>query len=83
MRTPLLLALAGLTLATARAGDDARLLSMPAISSEANRLRLRRGFVDRRSADGKNARRLTSDLGVESNPVFSPDGSLLGVQRPV
>ena len=27
--------------------------------------------------DGKNAKRLTSDVGVESNPVFSPDGSLI------
>lgn len=27
--------------------------------------------------DGQNPRRLTSDLGVESHPVFSPDGSLL------
>jgi len=27
--------------------------------------------------DGKNVRRLTSDLGVESNPAFSPDGALI------
>jgi tricorn protease len=27
--------------------------------------------------DGKNVRRLTSDVGVESNPVFSPDGALI------
>ena len=27
--------------------------------------------------DGKNVRRLTSDVGVESNPAFSPDGSLI------
>jgi tricorn protease len=27
--------------------------------------------------DGKNVRRLTSDLGLESNPVFSPDGALI------
>ncbi|HNQ81609.1 MAG TPA: peptidase S41, partial [Candidatus Aminicenantes bacterium] len=27
--------------------------------------------------DGKNVRRLTSDLGVESNPAFSPDGGLI------
>ena len=27
--------------------------------------------------DGKNARRLTSDLGVESYPVFSPDGTII------
>ncbi len=58
------------------AGDDTRLLSMPAISAKAI------AFVygeDLWTADtdGKNPRRLTSDLGVESNPVFSPDGSLL------
>ncbi|HOF82916.1 MAG TPA: PDZ domain-containing protein [Candidatus Aminicenantes bacterium] len=27
--------------------------------------------------DGKNVRRLTSDLGIESNPAFSPDGGLI------
>ena len=27
--------------------------------------------------DGKNVRRLTSDIGVESNPVFSPDGTVI------
>jgi len=27
--------------------------------------------------DGSNPKRLTSDLGVESNPVFSPDGSII------
>ena len=27
--------------------------------------------------DGKNPRRLTTDLGVESNPVFSPDGQTI------
>ncbi len=27
--------------------------------------------------DGKNVRRLTSDLGVETNPAFSPDGELI------
>ena len=60
----------------ASAGDDTRLLSMPAISDK------KIAFVygedlwvaDR---DGKNAKRLTSDVGLESNPVFSPDGSLI------
>src|SRR5262245_51378173 len=27
--------------------------------------------------DGHNVRRLTSDIGVESHPVFSPDGSTI------
>src|SRR5262245_61546195 len=27
--------------------------------------------------DGKNGRRLTSDIGIETNPVFSPDGRTL------
>ena len=27
--------------------------------------------------DGKNARRLTSDIGIEMNPVFSPDGQTI------
>src|SRR5262249_8024236 len=56
--------------------NDTRLLSMPAIS--ANHI----AFIyaddlwvaDR---DGKNPRRLTSDIGVESFPCFSPDGSLI------
>ena len=73
-----LLALAGTALLDlpASAGDDTRLLSMPAVSAKAI------AFVygeDLWTADldGKNPRRLTSDLGVESNPCFSPDGSLL------
>ena len=27
--------------------------------------------------DGRNPRRLTSDIGVETNPVFSPDGQTI------
>ena len=62
--------------ATVRAGDDTRLLSMPAIGAKSI------AFVygeDLWTADidGKNPKRLTSDLGVESNPVFAPDGSLI------
>jgi tricorn protease len=56
--------------------NDTRLLSMPAISAKhiafiyADDL----WVADR---DGKNPRRLTSDIGVESFPCFSPDGSLI------
>jgi len=55
---------------------DTRLLTMPAISADhiafvyADDL----WVADR---DGKNARRLTSDIGVEMNPVFSPDGATI------
>ena len=58
------------------AGDDVRLLSSPAIGPD------KIAFVygedlwvaDR---DGKNPKRLTTDLGVESNPAFSKDGKLI------
>jgi tricorn protease len=61
---------------TLRAAEDTRLLSMPAMSEK------KIAFVygeDLWTADrdGKNARRLTSDIGVESYPVFSPDGSMI------
>jgi tricorn protease len=55
---------------------DTRLLTQPAVSSRhvafiyADDL----WIADR---DGKNVRRLTSDIGVESHPVFSPDGKTL------
>ena len=55
---------------------DTRMLTQPAISAEhiafvyANDLWVA-------GLDGKNPRRLTSDLGFEGNPVFSPDGKLL------
>jgi tricorn protease len=52
---------------------DTRLLSEPAISAE------RIAFIYANdlwtcALDGGNVRRLTSDVGVESSPVFSPDG---------
>ena len=56
--------------------QDTRLLGQPALSRDhiaftyANDL----WIADR---DGKNARRLTSDDGVESEPFFSPDGRLV------
>jgi tricorn protease len=55
---------------------DTRMLAQPAISPDhiafyyANDLWVA-------DLDGRNVRRLTSDLGVEANPVFSPDGSLI------
>ncbi|HEY2909685.1 MAG TPA: hypothetical protein VGI99_05540, partial [Gemmataceae bacterium] len=55
---------------------DTRLLTMPAISAK------NIAFVyaeDLWVADssGKNPRRLTTDLGIESHPVFSPDGQII------
>ena len=52
---------------------DTRLLSEPAVSAE------RIAFIyanDLWTSDleGRNVRRLTSDVGVESSPTFSPDG---------
>jgi tricorn protease len=55
---------------------DTRLLSQPAVSAHhiafiyADDL-----FVC--DLDGRNVRRLTSDQGIESNPVFSPDGQII------
>jgi tricorn protease len=80
MRTLTPLALAAAVLATAGppapAGDDTRLLQRPAIGPK------KIAFVyaeDLWTADldGKNAKRLTTDIGIESHPVFSPDGSLI------
>ena len=55
---------------------DTRLMHQPAISSThivfvyANDLWIA-------DINGSNARRLTSDAGIESNPCFSPDGKLI------
>ncbi len=56
--------------------QDTRMLSQPAISN--NHI----AFIYAEdlwvaNLDGTNARRLTIDEGVESSPVFSPDGSLI------
>src|SRR4051812_13236660 len=55
---------------------DTKLLSRPAISAQ--HIAFIYGddlwLADR---DGKNVRRLTSDIGVESHPVFSPDGKTI------
>jgi tricorn protease len=56
--------------------NDTRLLSQPAISSR-NIAFLYAGDLWIAELDGKNARRLTSDIGTETNPAFSPDGKVL------
>src|SRR5262245_22261516 len=69
-------------LAFARAGfadpdlNDTRLLSHPACSAK----HVAFVYADDlwiADLDGKNSRRLTSDIGVESYPVFSPDGQTI------
>ena len=53
-----------------------RLLSQPAVSQN----HIAFAYADDLwicDLDGRNVRRLTSDVGVESNPVFSPDGQTL------
>lgn len=55
---------------------DTRLLAMPAVSAE----RIAFVYADDlwvADRDGKNPRRLTSDIGVEMYPVFSPDGQAI------
>src|SRR5882757_5833967 len=56
--------------------NDTRLLAMPAIS-EKNIAFVYAEDLWIADADGKNPRRLTSDIGLESNPVFSPDGKII------
>jgi len=72
-----LLAILALT-ATAGAVDiaDTKLLTDPAIS-RTNIAFVYANDVWVAGLDGQGARRLTAGFGVESNPVFSPDGSLL------
>src|SRR5262245_7291016 len=55
---------------------DTRLLAMPAISAD----RIAFVYADDlwvADRDGKNTRRLTSDIGIETLPVFSPDGQTI------
>ena len=74
-----LTALALLILASAALAidiNDTRLLTQPAIG------RTNIAFVYANDLwvaglDGRNVRRLTTDLGVEGYPAFSPDGSLI------
>jgi len=52
---------------------DTKLLSQPAISKDHIAF-VYSGDLWVAGIDGQNVRRLTSDDGIESNPVFSPDG---------
>ena len=58
------------------APNETKLLRMPAIGPHAIAFVYGEDLwvADR---DGKNPRRITTDVGVESNPVFSPDGSII------
>src|SRR5262249_16202577 len=68
-----------LSIATGRAEPDlrdTRLLSQPAVSDK----HVAFIYADDlwvADLDGRNPRRLTSDLGVESHPAFSPDGKAI------
>jgi tricorn protease len=69
--------LAPCTTATAQPDPtDTRLLTMPAVSAK-NIAFVYAEDLWIADLDGKNPRRLTSDLGLESNPVFSPNGQTL------
>ena len=52
---------------------DTRLLSEPAVSADRIAF-IYAGDLWTAGLDGKDVRRLTADVGVESNPAFSPDG---------
>ncbi len=52
---------------------DTRLLTQPAVSAK-NIAFVYAEDLWVADIDGKNPKRLTTDLGLESNPVFSPDG---------
>jgi tricorn protease len=55
---------------------DTRLLTMPAVSAK-NIAFVYAEDLWVADLDGKNPRRLTTDTGVESHPVFSPDGETI------
>lgn len=55
---------------------DTRMLAQPAISNSHIAF-VYAGDLWLAGLDGSNPRRLTADEGVESSPVFSPDGSLI------
>ncbi len=69
----------GLQLVANAQGPDisnTRLLAQPSNQPDPHRLCLCRGLWAA-DLDGRNVRRLTADEGVQSNPAFSPDGSLV------
>jgi tricorn protease len=78
IRCLLLLALAAAGTMSLHAIDvrNTRLMSQPAISPS-NIAFVYAGDLWLANLDGTNVRRLTSDEGTESNPVFSPDGKWL------
>jgi tricorn protease len=55
---------------------DTKLLTQPAIS-KTHIVFAYAGDLWTANLDGKGARQLTADTGIESNPVFSPDGRLV------
>ena len=55
---------------------DTKLLTQPAISATQVAF-IYAGDLFTADLDGRNVRRLTTDDGVESNPVFSPDGATI------
>ena len=55
---------------------DTRMVSEPTVSAS-NIAFIYAGDLWVANLDGSNVRRLTSDIGEESNPVFSPDGKLI------
>jgi tricorn protease len=73
---PLALILVGAAPAAAIDTHDTRMLSQPAVSAT----HIAFCYADDlwvADLDGKNVRRLTSDIGIEALPVFSPDGKTL------
>ncbi len=72
-----LIVLTATTLAHAQPDTfDTRLLTMPAVSAT----QIAFVYADDlwvADRDGRNVRRLTSDIGLESHPVFSPDGQTI------
>ncbi len=56
--------------------NDTRLMHQPALSSTQIAF-IYANDLWTANADGTNAKRLTADEGVESNPCFSPDGKLI------
>lgn len=56
--------------------NDTKMLSQPAVSKDHIAF-VYAGDLWISNRDGSNVHRLTSDEGIESNPIFSPDGKLI------